>query len=56
MFHYFMSTIAWNFFTLFTDSIIIQVTENTNIFAKDKSLSKKTPPAAIESFLMTLFD
>ena len=27
-----MSAIAWNVFTLFTDSIVIQVTENTNIF------------------------
>ena len=44
------------FLLLFTDSIIIQVTENTNIFAQEESSIKKSPSANVESFLMTPFD
>ena len=44
MFHFFFSSLK--------DSKIIQVTENTNIFAQEEISIKKTPP----SFLMTLFD
>ena len=44
------------FLLLFTDSVIIQVTENTNIFAQEESSIKKSPSANVESFLMSPFD
>ena len=55
MFPNFMSAIVWNFF-LFTNFIIIQVTENTNISAEEESSIEKAPPFKVESPLMTLFD
>ena len=56
MFHTFLPAIVRNVLIFLTDSIVIQVTESTNIFDQEESSFEKTSPARIESFLMTLFD
>ena len=36
--------------------MIIQFTENTNVYAQEEGSIEKTPPAKVESFLIILFD